>query len=109
MLCDGRPVRAGTPRDALDAGVLSLSADRAAESIFARLGVRENMTVQVLDEFAAGGLISAPKERARRAFARSKSSTSSPPISISRSAGFPAAISRKRCCRAASSTRRRRC
>ena len=37
-----------------------------------RLGVRENMTVQVLDEFAAGGLISAPKERARRAFAGRK-------------------------------------
>ena len=64
VLCDGRIVRTGRPRDALDAGVLSLSADRAAESIFPGLGVRENMTVQVLDKFAAGGLISAPKERA---------------------------------------------
>ena len=64
VLCGGRGVRPGNPRDALDAGILSLSADRAAESIFPGLGVRENMTVQVLGKFAAGGLISAAKERA---------------------------------------------
>ena len=34
VLCGGRPVKPGTPRDALDAGVFSLSADRAAEFIF---------------------------------------------------------------------------
>ena len=66
------------------------------------------MTVQVLDEFAAGGLISAPKERARPRFRWSKSSTSSPPISTSRSAGSPAATSRRRCWRGASSTTPRR-
>ena len=64
VLCGGRPVKPGTPRDALDAGVFSLSADRAAESIFPGLGVRENMTVQVLEDFASSGVISAPKERA---------------------------------------------
>ena len=64
VLCDGRPVKPGTPRDALDAGVFSLSADRAAELIFPGLGVRENMTVQVLEDFATNGVISAPKERA---------------------------------------------
>jgi ribose transport system ATP-binding protein len=64
VLCAGSPVRVGTPRGALDAGILSLSADRAAESIFPALGVRENMTIQVLGDFARGGLISAPKERA---------------------------------------------
>ena len=64
MLCAGSPVKVGTPRGALDAGILSLSADRAAESIFPALGVRENMTIQVLGDFARGGLISAPKERA---------------------------------------------
>jgi ribose transport system ATP-binding protein len=64
VLCVGSPVRVGTPRGALDAGILSLSADRAAESIFPALGVRENMTIQVLGDFARGGLISAPKERA---------------------------------------------
>ncbi|MCR4282986.1 MAG: ATP-binding cassette domain-containing protein, partial [Bauldia sp.] len=60
---NGKPVKTGAPREALDAGILSLSADRAQESIFAALGVRENMTVQVLETFASGGWVSAPKER----------------------------------------------
>jgi ribose transport system ATP-binding protein len=64
VLCAGNPVKIGSPRVALDAGVLSLSADRAAESIFPALGVRENMTVQVLGDFTRGGLISAQMERA---------------------------------------------
>jgi ribose transport system ATP-binding protein len=64
VICGARPAKLGTPREALDAGILSLSADRAAESIFAGLGVRENMTVQVLADFATYGLISASKERA---------------------------------------------
>jgi ribose transport system ATP-binding protein len=65
VYCEGQPIRVGTAREALDAGVLSLSADRAQESVFPALGVRENMTVQVLDNFTSGGLISAPKERER--------------------------------------------
>jgi ribose transport system ATP-binding protein len=65
VICQGRVVRSGGPRDALGAGILSLSADRANESIFPTLGLRENMTVQALGDFVAGGLISAPAERAR--------------------------------------------
>ncbi len=65
VVCDGKSVKTGTPRAALDAGILSLSADRAAELIFPALGVRENMTVQVLGDFTSGGVISAPKETAR--------------------------------------------
>ena len=64
LLCGGRSVKLGAPREALDAGIFSLSADRATESIFPGLGVRENMTVQVLQQFVTGGVISAPKERA---------------------------------------------
>jgi ribose transport system ATP-binding protein len=64
VLCANAAVKLGTPRGALDAGILSLSADRAAESIFPALGVRENMTVQVLGDFARGGLISAAREEA---------------------------------------------
>src|ERR1700732_1723033 len=52
VYCDGTVVRTVTPAEALDAGILSLSGDRAAESIFPALGVRENMTVQVLESFA---------------------------------------------------------
>ena len=64
LLCGGRSVKLGAPREALDAGIFSLSADRATELIFPGLGVRENMTVQVLQQFVTGGVISAPKERA---------------------------------------------
>jgi ribose transport system ATP-binding protein len=65
VLCAGSQVKVRTPRGALNAGILSLSADRAAESIFPTLGLRENMTVQVLGDFARGGLISATKEQSR--------------------------------------------
>lgn len=65
--CAGAEVKASGPREAFDSGILSLSADRSQESIFAALGVRENMTVQVLEDFAASGIVSAPKERAAAA------------------------------------------
>jgi ribose transport system ATP-binding protein len=62
IACNGKPVRIGTPRDAIGAGLLFLSADRAAESVFPELGVRENITLQVLDRFASAGLVSAARE-----------------------------------------------
>jgi ribose transport system ATP-binding protein len=58
VACDGQSVT-----DALRAGILSISADRASESIFPTLGVRENITIQVLRQFAAGGLISTRAEQ----------------------------------------------
>ncbi len=64
VICDGRAAKTGNAARGARGRILSLSADRAAELIFAGLGVRENMTVQVLDEFATYGLISAAKERA---------------------------------------------
>jgi ribose transport system ATP-binding protein len=63
IICNGKEVTGTTPRAALSAGILSLSADRPQESIFPALGVRENMTVQVLETFATGGFVSATKER----------------------------------------------
>ncbi len=63
----GKPVRPGAPAEAVAAGILSLSADRSQESVFPVLGVRENMTVQVLESFSAGGIVSARKEHARAA------------------------------------------
>jgi ribose transport system ATP-binding protein len=62
-----KPFALTGPRAALDAGILSLSADRSQESIFPALGVRENMTVQVLERFASAGMVSAPAERAHAA------------------------------------------
>ena len=63
--CKGRAVRRSSTRAALEAGILSLSADRAHESILPALSVRENMTLQVLEGFRAGGLIASARERAR--------------------------------------------
>ena len=63
IFCDGKEVTGTTPQAALAAGILSLSADRGQESIFPVLGVRENMTVQVLEVFASGGIVSAARER----------------------------------------------
>ncbi len=64
FVAGGTRVTPGEPREALAAGILSLSADRLQESLFPALGVRENMTVQVLEKFTAGGFVSAHKERA---------------------------------------------
>jgi ribose transport system ATP-binding protein len=63
LMCSDKPVRLTGPRAALEAGIISISADRSQESIFPTLGVRENMTVQVLKKFVSAGFVSAPQER----------------------------------------------
>jgi ribose transport system ATP-binding protein len=63
IVCNGTPIRLGAPRRTMDGGLLFLSADRATESIFPELGVRENMTLQVLDRFAGNGLVSSAREK----------------------------------------------
>lgn len=65
VTCDGRKMALNAPARVIDGGITMLSGDRAAESIFPPLGVRENMTVQVLDDFAIGGFMLARKERER--------------------------------------------
>jgi ribose transport system ATP-binding protein len=65
IVCRGVAASAGSPADALAAGILSLSADRALESVFPVLSVRENMTVQVLESFATGYMVSSARERGR--------------------------------------------
>jgi ribose transport system ATP-binding protein len=62
LLCNGRVARSSTPGEAVDAGIVFLSADRSAESVFPELGVRENMTLQVLDRFAKAGMVSRKME-----------------------------------------------
>ena len=63
VTCAGTPATLGSPGRAIDSGLLFLSADRVAESVFPELGVRENMMLQVLDRFARGGLMSPSRER----------------------------------------------
>jgi ribose transport system ATP-binding protein len=52
-----------SPADALAIGIMSVSADRSQESVFPVLGVRENMTVQALDNFVTYGLVSPVREQ----------------------------------------------
>ncbi len=60
--CGARAMGLAAPADALRAGVLFLSADRGQESTFPELGVRENMTLQKLGDYATGGLVSRQRE-----------------------------------------------
>lgn len=65
LACEGRRLTLNAPKSAIASGVMMLSGDRAVESIFPVLGVRENMTIQVLESFSSGGLVSGRRERAR--------------------------------------------
>ncbi len=65
VTCEGRRIPLAAPRRALGAGVMMLSGDRAVESIYPALSVRENITIQVLKDFATASVISGRRERAR--------------------------------------------
>ena len=65
LTCEGRRIPLAAPQRALGAGVMMLSGDRAVESIYPALSVRENITIQVLKDFATASVISGRKERAR--------------------------------------------
>jgi ribose transport system ATP-binding protein len=61
--CAGRRVNLGNPPGPLRAGIVLLSSDRKAESIFTALGVRANATLQVLKRFSRFGWVFRSKER----------------------------------------------
>lgn len=63
VTCRGKAVDVTEPRHAIRSGVLCLSADRAGESIFPDLGVRKNMTLPRLRDFARRGLLSNRQEQ----------------------------------------------
>jgi len=65
LSCEGRRIPFAAPQRALGAGVMMLSGDRAVESIYPAMSVRENITIQVLKDFATASVISGRKERAR--------------------------------------------
>ena len=65
LACGGRRVPLAAPQRSLGAGVMMLSGDRAVESIYPALGVRENITIQVLKDFATASVVSGRRERAR--------------------------------------------
>lgn len=50
-------------REAVGAGAVYLTGDRATSSLFAQLNVRENLTIGVLADLASGGLVTRAAER----------------------------------------------
>ncbi len=58
----GAPVDIGSPRGALQGGILFLSADRAGEAIFPELGVRKNMMLTRLRDTLKGSVLSSRQE-----------------------------------------------
>jgi len=61
--CNGNVLDTKSPLAALRAGVVLLSGDRTAESLFPVLSVRANATVQVLGRLARWGLLRRRRER----------------------------------------------
>ncbi|MEO6098975.1 MAG: ATP-binding cassette domain-containing protein [Tepidiformaceae bacterium] len=64
VLAGGSNPRTGSVQRAIRSGIMMLSGNRREESIFPEMGVRENMTIQVLNRFGKLGFISGNKERA---------------------------------------------
>jgi ribose transport system ATP-binding protein len=63
VICNKKKVDVSNPPGPIRAGIILLSADRKAESIFTALGVRANATLQVLSRFRSFGLVRRKLER----------------------------------------------
>jgi ribose transport system ATP-binding protein len=61
--CDGTRLDSGSPLGSLKAGVVLLSGDRTAESLFPVLSVRANSTIQVLRRLGRLGFLNRRRER----------------------------------------------
>jgi ribose transport system ATP-binding protein len=64
VLVDGRPVQLRTPRDAADHGITYLSEDRKGKGLLVNFGLRENLTLMNLREYARPWLAPAREEAA---------------------------------------------
>ncbi len=62
---DGRPLRPGSPRAALAAGVALLTNDRKASGLVLPMSVLHNLSLATLDRCCRAGLLSGSRERAR--------------------------------------------
>ena len=65
VVCNGRRVNTLTPREAMQSGVLFLSADRVGEAVFPELGVQKNMMLTQLREFMSGIFLSSRREQVK--------------------------------------------
>jgi ABC-type sugar transport system ATPase subunit len=64
VLIDGRPVRIGSPRDAIRAGIAMLPESRRDGGLIMQRPIRDNVTLPHLDRFVAAGIIRRREERA---------------------------------------------
>jgi ribose transport system ATP-binding protein len=62
VLVDGKPLRSGSPADAVKAGLGLLTEDRKELGILADLSIRENVTIADLSEVTRAGVISRKQE-----------------------------------------------
>ena len=60
---EGKPVKWGSPNDAIAAGLGFLSEDRKAEGIIPELSVRENLTLAALPALTKLGIVSRARQR----------------------------------------------
>ena len=58
VLVEGRPVRTGSPRAAIEAGVALLPEDRKLEGILPNLSIRDNIAIAALPRMSRLGLVS---------------------------------------------------
>ena len=58
VLVDGRPIRTGSPRAAIEAGVALLPEDRKLEGILPNLSIRDNIAIAALPRLSRLGLVS---------------------------------------------------
>jgi ribose transport system ATP-binding protein len=63
VMCDGRELNLISPSDAVNAGILLLAGDRKHEALFPVLGVRNNSTIQVLEQFSSLGFVNRGREQ----------------------------------------------
>ena len=62
---DGKQVRIRSPREATRLGIAMLPESRKEQGLVMMRSVRENVTLSTLPDFAAGGVVSRRRERAR--------------------------------------------
>jgi ABC-type sugar transport system ATPase subunit len=63
MILDGQEIRPNDPKEALAAGIGLVTEDRKKEGLLFNLNVRENVTLNILDEISRGLLLNRGRER----------------------------------------------
>ena len=62
---DGRAVRLGSPRDAIDAGIALVPEDRKGEGLFLPMSIRHNASLPILGRISRYGYVDRQSERER--------------------------------------------